>query len=49
LLRAIWLLLASDWVEEEELLRLRLRELDIVEDVWCFVFLLVMSNVVRSV
>lgn len=30
LLRAIGLLLTSDWVEEEELLRLRLRGLDIV-------------------
>jgi len=31
LLRAVALLLASDWAEEEELLRLRLSELDIAE------------------
>jgi hypothetical protein len=36
-LRAIGLLLTSDCAEEEELLRLRLRGLDIVEDGWCFV------------
>jgi hypothetical protein len=46
-----WLLLASDWAEEEELLRLRLRELDIAEDGWCCVLsvvgnLLVMSKVI---
>jgi len=31
LLRAVALLLASDWAEEEELLRLRPSELDIAE------------------
>lgn len=51
LLRVIWLLLASDCAEEEELLRLRLRELDIVEGWLVFGFLVgdVKCDVVCSV